>query len=172
MFYQALKEIELGITRVVEVGGLVTSNTPGETVKTFGLGSCVAVVFLCPATRTVGMVHVALPHSSICPDKVKTMPGYFADTGIPALLQKMAAMGSGNKKAMMVKLAGGANVMDPNNTFDIGKRNILAIKKTLWALGMEPMAEDVGGSISRTVTVSIDTGMVILSSPGCGEWRL
>jgi len=78
---------------ILGVGEFGASKNPSDIVKTFALGSCVAVVLMCPRTRTVGMVHVALPESKINPEKVKTRPGYFADTGIPALLQKMATMG-------------------------------------------------------------------------------
>jgi chemotaxis protein CheD len=54
----------------------------------------------------------------------------------------------------------------------IGKRNILAVKKILWGYGLAPLAEDVGGSISRTVSVSVKTGEVTLSSPARGQWNL
>ncbi|MEW6217911.1 MAG: chemotaxis protein CheD [Thermodesulfobacteriota bacterium] len=160
-------------TIVIGVGELAASRTPGTVLKTFALGSCVAVVLLDPRTRSVGMVHVALPSSDISPERVQDRPGYFADTGIPALVQAMRGVGAAGLPAgLIVKLAGGANVLDPNNTFNIGKRNILAVKKILWGFGMGPRAEDVGGHISRTVSVAVDTGAVILSSHAKGEWRL
>ena len=62
--------------------------------------------------------------------------------------------------------------MDPKGTFNIGKRNILAIKKILWTRGMGAVAEDVGGSISRTVAVEVDSGKVMLSSAARGNWVL
>ncbi len=140
---------------------------PGDVIKTHALGSCVAIVILDPGTRSVGMVHIALPESKVHPERAGKLPGYFADTGIPALLQFMQKSGSAtNLRKVVVKLTGGANVMDKNNTFNIGKRNILAIKKGLWAQRMGAVAEDVGGSISRTVTVNIDDGKVQVSSPG------
>lgn len=158
---------------VLGVGDYGASNTPGDIIKTYALGSCVAVIMLDPKTRTVGMVHVALPESKINPDKVKERPGYFADTGIPALLREMQKCGCNPKnKSIIVKLAGGAKIMDPNDTFNIGKRNALASKKGLWAHGMGPTAEDIGGAYSRTVSVSVDTGEIILSSPARGEWKL
>ncbi|HIJ89990.1 MAG: chemotaxis protein CheD [Desulfobulbaceae bacterium] len=165
----------MGKTVVVGVGEFAVSNDPGEVIKTFALGSCVAVIFLHKPTRTVGLIHVALPESSISPDIVRDRPGYFVDTGIPAILKKMAACatpGANLTQGMMVKIAGGANVLDTNNTFNIGKRNVLALKKILWPLGMGPVAEDVGGSISRTVSVSVETGKIALSSPTKGVWEL
>jgi chemotaxis protein CheD len=155
------------------VGDFGATNKPGEVVKTLALGSCVSVVFLYPKTRTIGMVHVALPDSGLGQAKASERPGYFADTGIPALIAEMKKMGyAGNGKDMIVKLAGGAKIMDPNNTFNIGKRNVLAIKKILWAHGMGAVAEDVGGTYSRSVTVYVDTGRVVLSSPGRQNWEI
>ncbi len=158
---------------ILGVGDYGASNCPGEDVKTFALGSCVSVIFLDPKTRSIGMVHVALPESSINKAKSLEKPGYFADTGIPALLTMMAKLGCNPKgKGMVVKLCGGANVMDTNDTFQIGKRNALAIKKILWKYGMGPVAEDLGGNFSRTVSVSVDSGEIILSSPGRPNWKL
>lgn len=142
-------------------------------VKTFALGSCVGVVLIHPKARVVGMVHVALPDSTINAAKAQAKPGYFADTGIPALIHQMMALGcTGSPKEMVAKIAGGANVMDSNNVFNIGKRNILAVKKVLWDFGLSPRTEDVAGNISRTVTVNGKNGRVLLSSPGKPDWRL
>ena len=155
------------------VGDFGATNKPSDAVKTFALGSCVSIIFLFPKTRSVGMVHVALPDSSISRAKAKERPGYFADTGIPALINEMKKTGySGNGREMIVKLAGGAKIMDPNNTFNIGKRNVLAIKKLLWGHGMGAVVEDVGGNYSRTVAVHVDTGKVTLSSPGRKNWEI
>lgn len=154
----------------VGVGEYAASKT--NTIKTMALGSCVAVVLLDTQNRSVGMLHVALPESSINKKRAAERPGMFADTGIPKLLDEMKTLGYNGQKKLIVKLAGGASIMDPNNTFNIGKRNILSVKKVLWRYELGAIAEDVGGSISRTVTVDIKTGKVLISSPGRGEWEL
>ncbi|MEZ4598817.1 MAG: chemotaxis protein CheD [Syntrophotaleaceae bacterium] len=162
-----MKDIILGI------GDYGASNSPGSTVKTFALGSCVAVIVLDPKTHTVGMVHVALPDSSINEAKGRERPGYFADLGVPLLLKEMTRCGApSNGRGLVVKLVGGASIMDHSETFNIGKRNVLAIKKMLWSFGMGPLAEDVGGNHSRTVTVAVDTGKVVVSCPGRGQWEV
>ncbi len=143
-----------------------------NTIKTMALGSCVAVIVLDTQNRAVGMLHVALPESSINKKRAAERPGMFADTGIPNLLDEMKKLGYVGQKKLIVKLAGGASIMDPNNTFNIGKRNILAVKKILWRFQLGAIAEDVGGSISRTVSVDINSGKVIISSPGRGDWEL
>ncbi len=158
---------------ILGVGDYGASNNPGDEVKTFALGSCVSVIFLDPKTRTVGMAHVALPDSTINKNKAADKPGYFADTAIPALLADMAQFGCDKRgKGLIVKLCGGANVMDTNDTFQIGKRNALTIKKILWSYGMGAVAEDLGGNFSRTVAVSVSAGQVTISSPGKPSWQI
>ncbi|MFO7767045.1 MAG: chemotaxis protein CheD [Pelovirga sp.] len=158
---------------ILGVGDFGCSNNPDDEIKTFALGSCVSVIFLDPKTRTIGMAHVALPDSTINKAKATEKPGYFADTAIPALLAQMAELGCDKRgKGIIVKLCGGANVMDTNDTFQIGKRNALSIKKILWSYGMGAIAEDLGGNYSRTVSISIAAGQVTLSSPGKPSWQL
>jgi chemotaxis protein CheD len=160
-------------TVLIGIGELGASKTPGDLVKTMALGSCVAVVFLVPKTRCVGMVHVALPDSGIDAAKKLVKPGHFADSGVPALFEEICRVGG--KVAIgdvYIKITGGANVLGASSTFDIGRRNVLAVKKALWTMGTGPMAEDVGGHSSRTVTVSLDAGTVTISSPGKENWTI
>lgn len=160
-------------TIILGVGDLGATSRAGEAIKTIGLGSCVAVIILDPVSHCVAMDHVALPDSSASPERAKQKPGHFADTGIPVLLEEMKKAGaSSNHRGLIVKLVGGANVMDPNSTFNIGKRNVLAIKKVLWQFGMGAVAEAVGGHMSRTVVVDVDSGRVRISSPGREDWEI
>jgi chemotaxis protein CheD len=113
------------------------------------------------------------PRSPSAPERAESHPGHFADTAIPALLEEMKRQGaSGVHRKYIVKLVGGASVADPKNTFNIGKRNALAVKKALWKFGMGPSAEDLGGSISRTVSIDVETGKAVISSPGREDWRV
>jgi chemotaxis protein CheD len=160
-------------TLMIGIGDYGASKTPGDVVKTMALGSCVAVIFLVPKTRCVGMVHVALPESKIDAGKGAAKPGHFADTGVPALFKEVCRVGGQvTMKDVYVKIAGGANVLGASNTFDIGRRNVLAVKKVLWQMGTGPVAEDVEGHFSRTVTVDISSGTIELSSPAKGKWTL
>ena len=160
-------------TLVLGVGEYGTVANPGEVIKTFALGSCVAVVVMDRRTRVVGMLHVALPSSKTNLERAKTDPGYFADTGIPELLEKMVEAGTQRgDKDLIVKLAGGAKVLDVGNKFDVGKKNQLAVKKALWAHGLTPRAEDLGGGISRTVEVDIDKGRTVISTSQREPWEI
>jgi chemotaxis protein CheD len=154
-------------TIFIGIGELGVTRDAGGILKTMALGSCVGLVLLEPTTRTIGMVHVALPDSAIDLVRAQERPGHFADTGIPALLAAMRiASGQTSDRVFMAKIAGGAAVMDGNNTFNIGKRNILAVKKALWKHGLAPIAEDVGGNVSRTVSIGVDDGRVAILSNG------
>lgn len=150
----------------------VTSN-PGETLKTLGLGSCIAVICTDIQAKVAGMVHIALPDSASHPEKARSLPGYFADTGIAEMFRGFRQLGYlADAGRMQVKLAGGSAIMDAGGTFNIGKRNALAVRKVLWGMGLGATAEDLGGNISRTVAVDVATGTVKLSSPGRADWTI
>ena len=158
---------------ILGVGEYAATDQPGSSLITFALGSCVAVIIFDPGTHCIGMDHIALPDSSINPEKAKLHPGHFADTGITALLNKMKRIGAcGNFSSCFAKLAGGAKVLDISNTFNIGQRNVQAIKKTLAGHGIKVRAEDVGDRISRSVNIDVDSGTVVISSPGFHNWTL
>jgi chemotaxis protein CheD len=78
----------------------------------------------------------------------------------------MDKLHGGLRGRLLVKLVGGANIMDPNGTFDIGKRNALAIKKILWENRLGVLVEDLGGGISRNIRVNVKTGNVLVKSLG------
>lgn len=158
---------------VLGVGDYGATAKAEDTIRTYALGSCVGLVFLVPKSKIVGMIHIALPDSSINSTKARTSPGYFADTGIPMLLKDMQKWGyRDHGSGLIVKMAGGANILDPNDTFSIGKRNVLAIKKILWELSMGVMAEDIGGTFSRTISVEAASGRIVISCPGRGKWEI
>lgn len=159
---------------VVGIGEIEAVASAEAVIKTYALGSCVAVMICSRKHEWGGMIHVALPDSAVNSEKAARSPGHFADTGLPMLLSKIQSV-SGvipNRANCQVKLAGGANVSDPNNTFNIGKRNLLAIKKILWKYGLGAIAEDTGGDISRTVSLNVGNGVVTLSSPKKGTWEI
>ncbi len=157
-------------SRTVGIGEWVVSSDPADIIKTYALGSCVAVLVYDSKVRIAGMIHVALPDSSVDPERAKVLPGYFADTGLPVMIEELKARGAA-RAHVWVKLAGGSRVMDAAGLFDIGKRNILAVKKQLWRSTLGPIAEDVGGAISRTVTLAVANGETTLSS-GSRTWSI
>ena len=151
---------------MLNIGGYVATKEPGTAISTMALGSCVAIVFYDPASRILAMAHVALPDSMISPHEANSDPGRFADTAIAAMLLAMRRQGySGNCRDLVVKLIGGSQLSGLPEGFVIGERNVSAIKKLLLEREMPVSAEDVGGEISRSVTVDTETGMVHITSP-------
>jgi len=106
-----------------------------------------------------------LPESNIDPAKAALNPYMFADTGIPMLFRNAYEHGA-DKRRLTVRLAGGAQVMDDNGVFNIGKRNYLAVRKILWKAGVLIHGEDVGGGSSRTVRLEVGSGRFWLRTGG------
>lgn len=143
-----------------------------ETVLvTYALGSCIAVAIYDPVARVGGMLHYMLPESAIDPAKALERPHMFADTGIPLLFRKAYECGA-EKKRLIVRVAGGAQVMDDQGVFDIGRRNYLALRKILWKAGVLIHGEQVGGTNSRTLRLEIATGAAWLRAAGVTEQEL
>jgi chemotaxis protein CheD len=157
--------------RIIGVADAAVSNNPLEELITYSLGSCIAVVIYDPTVKVGGMLHYMLPESSMDPEKAKRMPAMFADTGIPALFKQSYHYGA-TKNNLIVKVAGGAQIMDENGVFNIGKRNYLALRQLFWKNNVMVAAEHVGGNVNRTVRLELTTGRVILKVSGIGEVEL
>jgi len=154
----------------IGIGEWAVSGESSDTIKTYALGSCVAVLVYDTRLAIAGMIHIALPDSKVDAQRARSLPGYFADTGLPVMIEDMKKRGV-VRAHVWVKLAGGASVMDPGGFFDIGKRNILAAKRILWGSSLGPVAEDTGGSLSRTVSIAVADGATIISS-GHKQWTI
>lgn len=142
------------------------ANGDGDVLVTHALGSCLGIAIYDPTAKVGGMLHVMMPQCSINPEKAKVNPYMFVDSGVPEFFR--AVMGQGAVKGrLVVKVAGGANVQDVgNDRFAIGKRNYMVLRKLLWQNGVMIKAEDVGGSVARTMYLEIGTGRVWLSTAG------
>jgi chemotaxis protein CheD len=166
-------------TVVVGIGDGRVSRSPDDVLTTYALGSCVAVLLHDPSTRVGGLLHVMLPDSHIDAGKAQRQPWMYADTGIRELFTRARDMGA-NRNTTNVWLAGGAEMFDSKGVFNIGKRNLVAVKKLLWQSGLLIRGEDVGGKVSRTVRLHVETGKVWLkvankdddSAEGERQWRL
>src|SRR5262245_34875401 len=146
------------------------ATVPGQVLATFALGSCIGLSVYDPRARVGGLLHYMLPDSTIDPARGRENPFMFADTGIPLLIEIVCAKGA-SKRGLVAHAAGGASIMDPNNVFDIGKRNHQALRKILWKAGVLLSSEAVGGGNSRTVRLEIGTGNLWLQE-GCGQREL
>ncbi|MEW6593579.1 MAG: chemotaxis protein CheD [Thermodesulfobacteriota bacterium] len=162
--------------RVIGIGEWQVSREPGDLLRTYALGSCVALVLQHPLTMTAGLVHILLPDSVNQPNSRQKSPGYYADTAVPLLIRMVlgtagvyAPAGSG----LIAKLAGGATVWRKDSQFHVGERNVAAVTRLLRQHQIPLVAGDTGGSPSRTVTVEVGSGAVTVKwTPGNREVRL
>ncbi|MCE5243952.1 MAG: chemotaxis protein CheD, partial [Desulfobacteraceae bacterium] len=95
----------------------------------------------------------------------------FADTGISLLFRQSYQYGT-KKDNIVVKAVGGAQILDENGVFNIGKRNYVAMRKIFWRNNVMIAAEHVGGSVNRTVRLEMSTGRVFIKVSGLGELEL
>jgi chemotaxis protein CheD len=149
--------------RVIAVADMAISDSPEEVLITYSLGSCIAVIIFDPVAGIGGMLHYMLPESSLDPEKAKVNPFMFADTGITRLFKSSYQVGA-TKQNIIVKTAGGAQMLDTNGLFNIGKRNYLAMRKIFWKNNVSIAAEHVGGNTNRTVKLEMSTGKVFLKA--------
>jgi len=156
---------------IVGVADMKVSNNPGESIITYSLGSCIGLVIYDPVVKVGGILHYMLPESSINKEKAAAMPYMFADTGIPRLFKTAYNLGA-MKQRMKVYVAGGSEILDQSEFFNIGKRNYMALKKMFFKNNMMINKQDVGGNTNRTVRLEIGTGDIYVKTSGGKEVKI
>ena len=151
--------------RVVGIGEFAVSKTPSDTIVTHALGSCIAVCIWDASAGVGGLLHFLLPDSAINPDRAKTQPATFANSGLPLLFQAAYALGL-DKKRCRVRLVGGAEIANPGgiSSLNVGKRNLLAARNILWRNGLLIEGEVTGGTIPRSVALHMQDGAIDVTS--------
>ena len=159
--------VEAGETvrHTVGIADMKLTRAQGDSIITHALGSCLGVTLHDPVAGVGGMIHIMLPLSKIDKEKAKKNPYMFVDTGIPEMFKKAYALGA-TKENITVKVAGGAHILDIDRNFNIGERNYTMLRKILWKNNVLITSEDVGGDISRTLTLEVDTGTATIRSNG------
>jgi chemotaxis protein CheD len=153
---------------VVGIADVKVSAQGADTLVTYGLGSCLGVVVYDPVAKVGGMLHAMLPTGSADPAKAASNPARFIDTGLPVLFKSAYALGA-QKARIHLTVAGGASMGaggPDEDFFQIGRRNYVELKKMLWKNGVIIRDEDVGGSISRTVSLDMEAGEVTVKAGG------
>jgi chemotaxis protein CheD len=158
-------------TLVIGISDCQVSAEPGCELVTYALGSCIAVSVWDPLRRIGGLLHFMLPESNMDLHKAAANPWMFADTGIEGLFKVVSEKGA-ERRRLVVRLAGGAQVLDPQGVFNIGRRNYLAARKALWKYGLLIASEAVGGEVSRTVRLNTDDGRFRLREGAGAETEL
>ncbi len=153
----------------VGMGEGVVTRRPEAVLVAPGLGSCVAVVVHSPKPLVAGLAHVMLPKAL----GDGRNPFKFADTAVPALVRAFQEAGA-DLSATAVRLVGGAAMfgLPPDSPLNVGERNLRAVREQLRAFGLRVRAEATGGSTSRTVSLFVRTGRVVVRTAGGEEEEL
>ena len=156
---------------VIGISDLKVSNNINDVLVTYALGSCVGVTAYDPVVKVGGLLHFMLPESSLDMRKAVENPAMFADTGIPLLFKTCYELGA-KKRRMIVKVAGGASILDDANFFRIGQKNVTAMKKLFWKNNVFIDGEDTGTNCNRTFSIHISTGKVFVRTAYNGAREL
>jgi len=150
---------------VIGISDMKVSNKEDDLLITYSLGSCLGLTLHDAVAGVGGMIHCMLPLSKIDKEKAARTPAMFVDTGVPQLLQKMFDLGA-TRKNIVAKVAGCGQLMDEKKLFKIGERNYTVLRKVLWKNNILIASEDVYGTVSRTMSLYMDTGVTTLKISG------
>jgi chemotaxis protein CheD len=148
------------------------SNNPVETLVAFSIGSGIGMTIHDPVGGVGGILNFILPNSTDADgtDSAKA-PFMFADTGISAFLKALFERGA-RAENLKVVIAGGARIMDQTGGFNIGQKNLEALKISLADYDVKIHHEAVGGIQSRTISLEIGSGASIIKTFGEGEQKV
>ena len=149
----------------VGIGELKFGDSPDTTLTAPNLGSCLGIAVYDPKKKHGAMIHCLLPNSKTNPEKAASQPTTFVDTGVVMMLSGLIERGS-QLKDLIIAVAGGSNINDSENVFEIGKKNYTVLRKVLWKNNLLIKAENVGDSVSRTISLNIETGEIWLKISG------
>ncbi len=145
---------------IVGIGDSKIASNP-HILITYSLGSCVAIILYEPYKKLASLIHALLPTPRRTP---VDNPYKYVETSIPSALEKMEKYGV-KRKNLVSSIVGGASILRTTESLSIGKRNVEVAKNTLRKLGIPIVAEDTGGTHSRTAIFDIATGTLYVISP-------
>lgn len=155
----------MNMQHLVGVADMKLSDQPGDVVATYALGSCIGIAIHDPEAGVGGILHYMLPDSSVSPVRAARSPWMFGDMAIPAFFRAAYELGAA-KTRLVVKAAGGAQLLDDREFFAIGKRNHTMMRKLFWQNGVLIGGEHVGGTTSRTLYLEVGSGRTWIVTGG------
>lgn len=147
---------------IVKMGGYAVTDREDDVLRTFSLASCVAVTAYSPGKKAAGMIHVVLPAPLDARSKYER-PSYFAETGVPLLINTLCRKYGCRKEDLLVQMYGGADSRLDQDVYNVGKKNIDAAKRALADMGLAIRKADLRGHESRTISMEVRTGSVEVS---------
>jgi chemotaxis protein CheD len=155
--------------RMVRMGELAASAAAEDVLVSIGLGSCIGLALIDRRAGVAGLAHIMLPAET---GAAAVQPGKFADSGVPALVERVCALGAQRPRLDAV-LVGGAQMLGAaGHRLDVGARNESATRAALQRAGLRVAAVATGGACGRTVRVHAGSGEVTVKEAGGTEVRL
>ena len=124
----------------INIGEIAISDKPG-TFVCHGLSSCIGLFVYDYRARVAGAAHIQLPDIHHVGNNLE-----YAEPAVNELVNRIRSLGCLLLKA---KLTGGASLFS-QDSYEVGKRNALVVKRLLKKLGVTVTAEDLGGCFGRT----------------------
>lgn len=146
----------------VAIARHAVERAPGRLVSV-GLGSCVVIAIHDAAAQVGALAHVLLP---LAPDGAAGgHPARYANTAVPLLVRTLGMHGANGPYT--ARLVGGAAIFaDVLTTHGrIGDRNVAAARAALAAARIPVVAEEVGGTVGRSVSFDVGTGAMAVRMP-------
>jgi chemotaxis protein CheD len=143
------------------MGEMVVSKDPHEELVALGLGSCIGLAIVDRTAGVAGLAHIVLPESSDRRNQV----GKFADTAVPELIARMREAGAVERR-FETAIAGGARMFEMSGGLDIGARNEAAVRSALAGARVPLKAAKTGGTIGRTLMVTVSDLTVTVRAAG------
>ena len=147
----------------IPMGSLYIAQAP-TVLATGGIGSCVAVCLFNTKSRWGALAHVMLPKRSDPNKPIDEQELRYADAAIAVMLQQFSAHGI-PVETLSAKIVGGAGMFPDvqGRSVRVGERNVESIKEILAAHNITILAEEVGGSVGRSVAFDLASGIVSVS---------
>lgn len=149
----------------VGIGEYAISEDEKESIITYALGTCVAVIFYCPLNKTAAMAHVVLPENKTYTEPLslktqKSKPAFYATEIIPLLVNYFEVNKKCKSHQLHLHIFGGAESKDENDYFRVGKQNVDMVKRLIRHFNLRVVTEETGGHVSRTVSIDVRTGNI------------
>ena len=154
---------------MVRMGELAVATSPTEVLASIGLGSCIGLALVARTRSLAGLAHVMLPAANTTPVEPVAK---FADTAVPALLERLKRLGATPARLEAVLVGGAQMFALGGGSLDIGARNESAVRRALEALRIPVRAAATGANKGRTIRVHADCGLVLVKEVGGVETPL
>lgn len=158
-------------TLIVGIGEHITAAAPYR-LASYGIGSCAGIAIYDASRRMGALAHSLLPDSgnALLPEQ----SAKYTDTAIELMLAQLIESGC-DRGALVAKLAGGATMFDALYRVGqpgIGERNIETARTVLARHAIPVVAEDVGGTIGRSMFLDLESGVVTIRSLASHDTRI